>query len=250
MAAVNDGSTIGALAVPLVAPANSSSTVSDPALDIVLGFIAAVLKSYAATAWASVAPGEPIVRRAFTHDPEDYDFSEGDLPALYMFRTGSANPPEDQSDDLRQHTDSVRLFWIVPRCEPDQERRRVPFFPALGKLIDLKIQQTRDPAYVLASDTDPAKTAQGTVVMRAAGLDWIRFLKWDKTTVAIKMGDGLQSRTYQALDVKLQFQEQITVRYNNLTNATQADASFAIAGAVDSSGNPLPAVPFAPFSSS
>jgi hypothetical protein len=245
--ATNDGSTIGALAVPLLPPASKSDTVADPALDIVLAFIRAMFNTYAAAAWKSVAPGEPIVRCAFIHDPEEYDFSEGDLPALYLFRTGSAKNSEQVAEDIRVQTDTLQLFWVLPRCEPSQERIRAPIFGALGKLIGLKIDRSRDPAFVLASDPDPTKTAQGTVVLRAAGLNWISFLQWQKTTLAIQMGEGMQRRAYQALSVKLQFEEQIDNRFDDLSNPTGVDFTAAVAGAVDSNGNPLPVVPFSKF---
>jgi hypothetical protein len=67
----------------------------------VLAYIRALFNAYASTAWHSVAPGEPIVRNAFTHDPEEYDFAETHLPALYLFRTGSARNSEDIAADIR-----------------------------------------------------------------------------------------------------------------------------------------------------
>jgi len=246
-----DGSTIGANPVPFVAPATSKATVADPALDIVLAFIRAIFERYAATAWRSVAPPtEPIVKRAFTHDPEDYDFSEDDLPGLYLFRTGSAKNNEDIAEDIRIATDSVRMFWVLPPAEQTKQARRVPIIQALGKLVDLKIKRVRDPAYVLASDPDPTKTAEGTVVIRAAGLHWLRCLKWQKTALALKkIGGGQERKVYQALECMLEFEEELTQRFDDLTNPSSVDAMFAIAGAVDTDGAPLPDVPFSEFDS-
>jgi hypothetical protein len=248
-----DGSTIGLNPVPLVAPAVRTATVCDPAIDIVRDYIRAIFNTYAATAWRSVAPPtEPIVKRAFSHDPQEYDFNEDDLPALYLFRTGSAKNAESVASDIRVHADSVRMFWVLPPAPQEQQARRVPIIQALGKLVDLKIERVRDPAYVLASDPDTTKTEQGTVVIRAAGLNWLRFLQWQTIALALKVGmtpqGGAQERkVYQALECKLEFEEQATQRYDDLTNASGVDALFNLSGSTDADGDPLPPVPFAGF---
>ncbi len=233
-----DGSTIGLNAVPLIAVPSKTATVADPALDIVLAFIRAMFNAYAAAAWRSVAPPtEPIVKRAFTHDPEEYDFNEDDLPALYLFRTGSSKNNEDIAEDIRVSCDSVRLFWVMPPAEQTKQAKRVPILQALGKLVDLKIDRVRDPAFVLASDPDPTKTAEGTVVIRAAGLHWLRCLKWQKTMLALKMGAGQERKAYNALECMLEFEEEITQRYDDLAGPSQFGLMVEIA---DGATTPLP----------
>jgi len=246
-----DGSTIGARTLPLVGVTNQIDTITDRPLDIVLAYIRALFNTYAAAAWNTVAKGEPIVRRYFTHDPEQYDFAETHLPALYIFRTGSARNSEDIAADIRIAPDSVRLFWILPPAPQVPMGRRAPIIAALGKLIDLKIKRTRDPSFVLASDPDPTKVAEGTVVMRAAGLHDLKFLQWKPTQIALKVGAGESAsrRVYQALDVKLEIEEQLTQRFDDLTNPSAVDAMFAIAGATGADGEPLPDVPFSEFDS-
>ena len=223
------GSTIGGLAVPLVPPISPLATLEDPALDVVVGYISAVVTAYAGAAWRAVAPGEPLLRKVFTHDPEDYEFSEGDLPALYAFRTGSAKPTEDQAEDYRIATDAVRVFWVMPRTGQEQQRRRAPFIQALGKLIDLAFDRGRDPVYVRGDDPDPTKAAQGTVLLRAAGLQWLRTTAWTKTNLAIKSAPTLPSNVYQALDLKLEFEEQEVQGYDDLASIPNLDLTVAIA---------------------
>jgi hypothetical protein len=223
------GSTIGGLAVPFVPPLSPAATIEDPALDVILGYVTAIFNTYAAASWLAVAPGKPIVQRGFTHDPQDYVFSEAHLPALYIFRTGSARATEDAAEDYRFSYDTVRLFWVMPRAEQDQQRRRAPILPALGKLIDLMIDRGRDPSYVRADDPDPTKTAQGTVLLRAAGLVWLKSVSWTKTTLAIQMGQGAMSNTYQALDVKLELQEQEIQGYDDLASIPNLDLMVSIA---------------------
>lgn len=242
-----DGSTIGERALPLVGVTSKSQTIADRPVDLVLAYVKALFNAYAATAWRTVAPGEPIVRNAFPHDPEQYNFAESDLPALYLFRTGSAKNTEDIATDIRVACDNVRLFWVLPFADQSLQGRRVPIMSALGKLIDLKIKRTRDPVFVLSGDTDPSKTAEGTVVMRAAGLHDLKFLQWKTTQIAIKVGAGENAsrRVYQALDVKLEFEEELTQRFDDLINPSKLDAMFQI----EDNDATTPPVPFSEFDS-
>ena len=242
-----DSSTIGGRTLPLAVP-NSGETIADRPLDLVLAYIRALFNAYASAAWHSVAPGEPIVRKAFTHDPDEYNFAETDLPALYLFRTGSARNSEDIATSIRIAPDNVKLFWVLPYVEQVKQTKRVPFISALGKLIDLKIKRTRDPCFVLASDPDPSKTAEGTVVMRAAGLQELKFLQWKKTQLLIKVGAGESAnrRAYAALECSIEFTEQLVQRFDDITGEPSLDALFSIEDNDDSNG---PAVPFSEFDS-
>lgn len=223
------GSMLGGLAVPLLPPATASDSSRDLALEVLAGYVSAVLNTYAADAWRAVAAGEPVVRRVFTHDPQDYEFSEGDLPALYLFRTGSTKPIEDMAEDYRVHYDNLRLFWVMPGTGQAQQRKRVPIISALGKLIDVAIDRGRDPVYVRSDDTDPTAARQGTVLFRAAGAMYIRVVQWTKTNLAIQMSPGQgEHRVYQALDLKIELQEDIVQGFDDLSSVPSLDLTVLL----------------------
>lgn len=244
------GSTIGGLAVPLLPPANATDTGADVALTVFAAYLSAFLTAYAGNAWRAVAPSEPIVRKTFTHDPEDYEFSENDLPALYLFRTGSVRPIEQLAEDWRLHYDNIRVFWVLPNTGTDKQRRRTPYIPAVGKLMDAAFDRERDPVFVWPSDTDPTTARQGTVVTRAAGVEWAVGKTWQKKRLAIQMasGEGLR-RVYDAVDFKLEIAERIIQGFDDLSSTAQLDLMVGLADGIS------PMLPFSellaigPFSS-
>ena len=79
----------GSLPIPVPVP-SGDATPGDPGLDIFAGYLKATLNFYAGAAWQAIAPGEPLVRNAFTFDPEQVAWSDSKLPALFVFRNGSA----------------------------------------------------------------------------------------------------------------------------------------------------------------
>lgn len=235
------GSTIGGLSLPLDPPAQGE-VIGEKALVIFGLYLQAFLRAYAGTAWATVAPSEPIVRKVFTHDPEDYDFSENDLPALYLFRTGSAKPIEQMAEDWRVHHDNVRIFWVLPNVAQDRQRLRSPILPYVGKLFDAAFDRERDPVFVLDSDPDPTKFEQGSMVTRAAGVEWAIGDTWKKLRLGIAMraGEG-ERRLYDAVDFKLELAERVIQGFDDLTSIPQLDLMVGITDEV----NPL--LPFSEF---
>lgn len=157
------------------------------------GYLAAVIRRYAGDAWATLLPGADgqIVKNVFTHDPEQYDFKANDLPALYLFRAGSAKDPENLTADWRVTTDKVSIFWILPPREGVSVMpaiaRAVPF---VAKLIDSALRRGRDPSYIVEGDTDPQAPRYGSVVIRAAGLMQMNGGQWKSGLVAIKNFHG------------------------------------------------------------
>ncbi len=152
----------GALAIPLTAPAEGS-TVGDPAISIFADFFKAVLNANAPIAWTAVMPPVvtatktvtyPVVRTVLTHDPREIEFSEADLPALYMDRTGG-KAPIWQTEDWRVSPDTWTLLWVFPNAVQAKQKLRNSITNALAKIIDRAVERTRDPAYVAAGDPDP-----------------------------------------------------------------------------------------------
>jgi hypothetical protein len=162
---------------------------------VVGAYLRAVLTRYAGAAWAKALPGvdNGIVKNLFTHDPEQYDFKAGDLPALYIFRSSSTKDPEQLTADWRVNTDKVSVFWILP------PRTGVGTMPAIARaipfvahLIDSAIRRGRDPSYVIDGDPDAQATREGSVVIRHAGLMKLEGGQWRAGMVAINNfhGDG------------------------------------------------------------
>lgn len=150
--------TYGGTAIPLAA-APHGQPVADPALGIVLGYLAAYLNSKCAAAWNAIVAGKPVVANAFAYNPQLYPINAQDLPAMYLFRGDTegrlgGERIEDIAADYRQSEDTLTLLWIYPSPQVSHLRRRDSFVNGLAKAIDLALTIGRDPVYVAPGDTD------------------------------------------------------------------------------------------------
>lgn len=200
---------LGAIRLPVAA----ADPFPDPALDVLGAYLAAYLRTYAGAAWLSLAPGEPIVKHVHKgHDPQEHDFTSGGLPALYLFREGSARDPVQLAEDFRVHADNVRVFWVLP---PGQQFRSAKFsraVPLLAKLLDKAIDEGRDPCWVQTDDPDPTAADEGSVVIRHAGLRSMMGGRWRRTNLLIKVTsserDGDFRDGYPCLETQIVIEEE------------------------------------------
>lgn len=203
---------LGGLRLPIEPPGRNDSPFPDPALDVLGAYLRAFITAYAGEAWLKIAPKEPIVRNVFTHDPEHHDFKTGDLPALYLFRTGSARDPVDLSQDFRIHADIIQAFWILPTSQDLKFPARLRAIPAVGKLIDTALEVGRDPSWVLQGDPDPTAAEQGSVVLRHAGLVSMLGKQWRVARIGINgyrpMAGPRELELFDCLDLKITIEEQ------------------------------------------
>lgn len=189
----------GALTLPAPAVAPGES-VTDPGLDVLGGFFRAILEKYLATAWASVAPGEPIVRVVSTDNPEERDFTTKDLPLLCLWR------PEDSqvnhlTEVFEENQDLLRILWVPAITTHIKGHVRSTFFNGFKKAISLAVRLERDPVYVHPVDaaraaSDPlrqAAEAYGSDVHDLAGLDWWRLRNFTRMPVDFPVGNHSQS---------------------------------------------------------
>ena len=160
--------TFGALAFPApVAEEDDGRGITthaagDPCLDVLADFFRAVLIADVGDAWAQRAPAadeQPIVRRVFTHNPAECEFTEADLPALFIWRGGS--PAFDQyQEDVQRNTETLTLWWVFPRApQPDHQRVRDPLINAIGKACARAARRGRHPAWILSADGSADATA-------------------------------------------------------------------------------------------
>jgi hypothetical protein len=203
--------TFGALELPAQIP-TASDTVTDPALDVIGEFSAAVLNFYAgdAWAWAAVAvDSTPFVKTVNTHNPEDVEFNSRDLPALFLWR--SRGITERLADDWLIARDNVTLLW-VPRPEAQKKRaRRSPIFNAFEKFLAPAFENGRDPAWIKAGDTDPFAASRGSSFLDWAGLfraPTEQPIQVTNTKLVIQM-EGSEPRTYDAVTLQMELAERL-----------------------------------------
>lgn len=212
-AAVTAGE-LGGLAIPVAKPATRNSPFPDPALDALGSYLKAYITAKAGEAWLQIAPGEPIVRKYFTHDPEEYDFSVTDLPALYLFPSGSNKDPESLADDLLISADKIRVFWILPPSDQFRAPHLARAMRRVAQLMMLALDEGRDPCWVVPGDSDPTAATEGSVFLRHAGLWSAKRGSWTVGRVALRPFSASHSNSqavdrtpYDALDVTILIEE-------------------------------------------
>jgi hypothetical protein len=173
----------GAEPIPLVAPA-AGFAAGDRALTYLLQYFTAFLNVKAVAAWqaAGIAPNVPVVRKSFAHDPKKVSFSTADLPALYMWRSGSEKPPEQYADDYRLTHDVLELLWVLPTINQETDRKREPIDNAIKNLIDVALEEGRDPSWIVAGDPDPAAATRGSLIWNFATFYEMSLSKWKAST--------------------------------------------------------------------
>jgi len=139
----------GALRMPQAALA-AGEVAGDPGLGVVADYLKAFLNSRPNVAWQTVAPGQPVVRTALTHDPEELAFNEKDLPALYLHRTRGV--AEWMAEDYRVMRDEIKAVWVFPPVPQAHQRLRGRISSAVAKAIDAALERCRFPGWVHSAD--------------------------------------------------------------------------------------------------
>lgn len=187
--------TFGELQIPVQVPA-AGEEISDPAVTLVVQFLAACLNTYGQTAWSAVAPtitglasvpqglASPVVRQSFGHNPAEYVFNEAHLPALYGWREGG-DKPTWLAEDWRVDDDTWTILWLFRPAQQQALRLRQSFVNGIAKIVDAAIERQRDPSFVALGDTDP------TAATTAADPDAIKLSVASSTSAQSYSGAAL-----------------------------------------------------------
>ena len=147
---------------------------ADPALGVLRDYFQAVITAWLRDAWLAVAPNEAIVRSTYTHDPEELDFTEHDLPVLCVWLDRDAQPKR-LADGYQEAENILNILWVLPPTPHEKGSVRFPFFAGFNKAISFAVLRERDPAYVHPDDAGAVSAvAYGSDVLKHAGLDWWR----------------------------------------------------------------------------
>jgi len=172
------GHSVGALLLPAPAPASATAALTDPAIDIIAAYLSGVMTLWLQTAWNARAPGEPVVRTVYKHDPQEIDFSTKKLPILCLWRERDAEVVQ-LADAYDESESTLNVLWILPPAPQEKDSSRFSFFNGFASAIKLAVKLGRHPAYVHASEVGQAgPTAYGSDVLKLAAID-----RWKRGTI-------------------------------------------------------------------
>jgi hypothetical protein len=158
---------LGALAIPIPVPA-AGKTVADPFLDYLGDFLQAAINADAKAAWTAVHPAVvkphsvPLpVAFVKRHNPNEADFRSGDLPALFVYRASTGKRTRIGPEWTLVPT-TIHILWVPPRAQQKHLSLRQSYRHAVEAAIERCLQTGRDPAWVVAGDSDPSAATAGS----------------------------------------------------------------------------------------
>src|SRR5688572_28412418 len=153
----------GLLPLPTTAPA-VGTTAGDPALDKLRDFFAAVLNAYGQTAWSAVAPTQQVVAFKFSRKPEEGNFVDRQLPAIFLWRERRVR--QRLADEFITATTQLVLLWVPEPAEQEKNASRWPFAAnAIYDVIVAAVHLERHTGWIDSGDTDPLAATRGSNIL-------------------------------------------------------------------------------------
>lgn len=208
------GDMYGPLPLPAPQP-GPDEAIGDPALDIILPFLKALLNYHGARAWQAVSSyqngGDLLVVSTFTFDPgEDggKTFNTGDLPALFLWRE-EVGSSEWIAHDYWVRSSKLILLWVPPPAPQADRARWQSIINLIASALDgILDPHARVPGYIFAGDTDPIAQYQGSLLYRFLPFIWeFDVGKTKRQPVKITMVDGSATETYWATRTEIIIRE-------------------------------------------
>lgn len=205
----------GALTLPIPVPTNpgieeAQQAVSDPGLDHLAAFTRAILNAHGGDAWGvkGVGPQEPFVRVVMKCDPAIGEFSAALLPALYIWR-GAAQYVQ-LADDYGVDETPIEFLYVMPTTQQGRMQARSPIVNGFGKILSRGFRRQRDPAWVLAGDTDPDAAVLGSSLTVKTGFSkMLLTTAAEPTTLSVQTSGRTATMVYPAIRALLAVTEQL-----------------------------------------
>lgn len=192
--------------LPLPAPIpETDAAVTDPALDLLLAFMKAVINADLADAWAAVCPTDPIpVQYTFAHNPDLESFNADETPALYIWRDDDGGTQHRYSQDYVADEGGICVLWVPPPAEQDDRRKREPFRNGLKKSLKRAFAQGRHPAWVIDGDDYYEPAIYGSVLLKHLAMAKCRLGPFRAHTLTIEGETDKFKQSYDCLFFKLE----------------------------------------------
>lgn len=208
--------------------AASGTASGDTILTTIGAFLQAFLNDKAQTAWTAIAPNTKVVESAWADEPPS-SFSTKDLPALFVYRTGETKE-EWVGDGILLSTSEITVLWVMRAATQDTQKKRVAFRNAIGKLVNLGIERGRTPGFVVVGDTDPLAATQGSLLYPRLGAWALNYRKSKPRTFMDQMPAKAEQQPFDALEMTLELQEQLTIGLDKYTTVVGTDVKITNIG--------------------
>ena len=219
-----DQFTVGAVDFPL-ATSGTLLEDADPALAIVLDFVASVLDTYAGDRFNAAVNGcglaqldGYIVRSMVPYDPIPdlqvaQQWSKMPLLALHRTEAGFTEYPIATTNVV----DRWILDYVLPTLTPAQTERLYPILAAVEKIVMDRVSMGFDPAF-----------QGGANVFEQAGITTIKFIKRQYQTFPYREGDSKTTLHFRMISITLEVTEQTVPSTDSFEDLTGIDGYVSI----------------------
>lgn len=202
---------------PLTAPGSGAKPepAQDRTLGVILDFVRAFLitDQNATSAWGIVGldPAHPPIVALVTYDPNKYGMQSESLPALFGWRPGGKF--EWIAEDWETELVTIKLLWVLPLVQVEDQQRRDPFGDAFIKAVYAAFSRGRTPGWVVPDDDDPLAETQGSFLgtFLHACTAYPECLSWKTQLLATETIDGKPAGHFDSFELTLQLREKLTV---------------------------------------
>jgi hypothetical protein len=195
--------------------------------EVLAAFCAAAIKS--ALLGAELA-GETPVREAFTHDPEETDFSREKLPALFVYR-GKHTP--EKIEDVQADGVVINVVWAFPQLNQEARKRFRAAADTAYKALLKAFELGRTPGYVHPDEPadgedgyDRHAATWGSSLLTWGGYHEIEIESGNWTEIAVGAGDSYDGilvvcKATETLDYSAYYDPQPISLVNTITSNEQ-----------------------------
>ena len=168
---------------------------ADKLLHDTLGFLRAVGNKHCAEVWRTVCADRPLpIAATFAHNPQEVEFNERSLPALFACHPQSKF--KGLTEDMRLEAETITLLCVAPPAPQQQLARRAVFAASLFKTFDWAIERDYDLSW------EGGALLSGTTKHRRLH---VAKLRPQPTTIDV---DGSEPRRYSAWEGALSYEEE------------------------------------------
>ena len=206
-------------------------TFTDPVIDILLGYLKAVLNVRAGAAWNSIG-GTNAVVTTFAGNPDEIAFVDSDLPALFMWRADEGQA-KWIADDWHVRETEIHVTWIFPVVTgSDRARNKTHFLNGFTSVVQQAIAQERDASFVIPGDPEPQAATYGSLL-----LTFTQHVKLDargcaRAKVAKDIPANSDSALYDAITTKLLIIERMNWDISSVAEGSGLDGTLSNQGLV------------------
>lgn len=217
----------GLVQAPMAVP-DVGFAAGDELITTLLTYLQAFLNDNATTAWQTVAPNTKPVESVQAAEPP-LAFTEKLLPALFGYRGGETK--EDWiGDGVLVSTSDVTILWVMRITTQDNQKKRIAFRNAIGKLVNMGIERGRTPSFVIASQTvptnpdyDPIAATQGSLLYPLLGAWSLNYRKSRPRAFVDARPTKVDQQPFDALEMTLELCEDQTYGLDRYTTIDGVD---------------------------